>query len=196
MVKIKGDLKCKDCGWKEEDPEMFFSCPICSKQRVMHTPPHKIFLCNNENPEGHGRLSGKLGNIHKKLLSNEKGKKETYNKIKQFILKEPLKFWTSTEIINKFNIQATTDGDVIRIILDLLVCEGFLKKVFMKGKKYHIYERNFIGNKCIFLKNISKGKREGIYKCSFNFKEYGKELDAKVIFYGKKEEGDDNKETS
>lgn len=182
MVKIKGELECKNCEWKEENVESNFQCPQCKGFNIKHTPPHKIYLCEKQNPEGHGRNSGKLANIHKKVLENDRNKNKTYLDIKNIINSRPLETWSSTKIIEIFGIEATTDGDVIRTILDLLVCEGFLRKKFMQGKKYHLYEKNYANEICPFLNKISKGKRIGVYKCSFDFKLNGKELDSFKVF--------------
>lgn len=180
-MKIIGTVNCKDCKFEEENPEMIMSCPSCGKFRMKHTPPKKIYLCDNQNPEGHGRSSGKLSNIHKKIRDDMNGKEKTYKQVLKLI-KSNRKEWTTKEILNYFNISGMTDGDVIRTILDLLVCQGHLEKKFMKGNKYHLYNSDVEYVPCKFLADINSGKRKGIYRCRFDFKKEGKELDSYKIF--------------
>jgi len=185
MVKILGTVFCTEegCDYEEENVEMQMSCPRCKSFKIRHTPPHKILLCPNQNPEGHGRLSGKLGNIHRKIIDNTKGKEKTYRDVLKLV-KSERRTWTTNEIINHFGISGLTDGDVIRVILDLLVCQGHLKKTFMKGSKYHLYDSNIPYSPCKHLSHITKGKRKNVYKCKFDFKKFGKELDSYKIFKG------------
>ena len=181
MVEIKGTLECKDCDWASEDEELFMSCPRCKSQRILHIPPHKILLCCKNNPSGHGKSGGKLSNISKKIRDNSKNNGEIFVKLLKLI-RSKNKTWTSTEIIDLFDKTGWTDGDVIRTMLDRMVCNGYLKKTFMKGNNYHLYENNSSIIQYPQLKFHRKGKREGIYYCGFDFKLKGKELDSRKIF--------------
>ena len=181
MVKIKGKLNCKECGWEEEDSEMEFHCPSCMKSNITHTPPHKILLCEKDMHSGHGKSGGTLSNTTKKIRDNEYGKGDIFRDLLKMIRSEN-KEWTSSEIIKRFNVVGFTDGDVIRKMLDVLVCRGYLTKKFMKGNTYHLYENKLLVSPCEFLKFHEKGKREGIYYCNFDFKNKGKEVDSKKIF--------------
>lgn len=182
-------MDCKNCGYHGEDEDMLLQCPNCKLPSLTHTPPHKIYLCEKQNPEGHGRNGGKLGNIHKKIILNQRGKQDTYHQILKLVRTEK-KQWSSTEIINRFGVGGLTDGDVIRTILDMLVCQGYLKKTFMQGKKFHLYDSDLdVITPCPFLDKKQKGKNIGLYKCKFDFKNNGKELDSWKIF---KEKGEEN----
>ena len=51
----------------------------------------------------------------------------------------------------------------------------------------HSYNSDILYSPCEYLSHITKGKREGVHKCKFDFKQFGKKLDSYKIFKGGKE---------
>ena len=185
MVKIWGKIICNQCNFEGEDltfPDI--CCPSCGDPNIKHSPSAKIFLCPYDNTWLFA--INNLPKTHKQVLKGIKQRDKVYQEVRNFIniqASQNNKPFLTKDLLQYLQAISVTDGDTVRNILHICVCEGYVKKEFMKTKKYHLYTP--LSNEvspCKYLIKKSKGRNIGVYECSFDFVNQGKKLSAKDIF--------------
>jgi hypothetical protein len=112
-------MKCPECGYCFQNP---------------------IMVCKNLIAKGKKKESVRSS---KKAIDN---KKEVYVMLKTFCSNEINKGSkvSTNYFLEKYDLLGRTEGDTIRLMLDLLVCEGYLTKISFNcasGHKYLVNEK-------------------------------------------------------
>lgn len=103
-------------------------CPYCNETFYPH-----MKVCNRKIASG----KNKEGKRSSKKAIEEK--KNFYLQIKEYCKVNPGKELSTNLFLNLYNIKGITEGDTIRLILDKLVCEGYLTKKEFNCAKGHSY---------------------------------------------------------
>ena len=103
---------------------------------------------------------------------------ETFNTIKEQVMNSLVGTeWRTSDLIEFFEVEDITNGDLLRKTLEILVCKGILKKIkFGNERSGHVWVRteNVNENHCPYFICKNKGK----IRCRFDWKN-----DAKIVEY-------------
>jgi predicted transcriptional regulator len=116
-------------------------CPNC---KFKYEFVEKIKVCRNEI----GRKRTK--DIKSFWSVNDLKRVEMFTKVKNFYysLWQLNNTYSTQDISKRIGLYSQTKGDLLRIMLDNLVCLGLLTKKYQRGKKGHLYTKIEFNKKC------------------------------------------------